>query len=199
MDLTVSISTEEIQRQALLILFQNLNSRISSLNSGWSAKDASFYSGLGRSNPGFTVEQIPNSNFIPGVITSVINQPISFFPNVCCIAYRADPKRSTDDTGENYTIRLAIEVLVKSDNFNNDNSHLGEEQVNSRIQKTLEAVHQVILDFPTLNNTVPNIGAPTKTIGNCDVRREKDGTGKRWFWQGGMLEYPVDKYVNFNF
>lgn len=197
MDLTNDLGLEKIQRQALLVLAQNLNAKIASLSSTWTTETNDFYTALSRTNPGITIESIPLENFIPGSIPSLINAPVENYPNVTCIAYSSRPKRSNDDTGENYTVQLSVEVMVKSDNFDEDFSHFGEEQVNSRIQKTLEAIHSVFLDDPTLGNTVIGLGPPSPDVGDVFVRRAEKSMGKRWFWQGGKLEFVVDKYVNF--
>lgn len=197
MDLSNNLGLELIQRTALSILFQNLDSKIGDLSPGWESQDDAFYDSLGRDNPGITIETIPGQNFIPGSIPSLINSPVGNYPNITCIAYSSRPKRSSDDTGENYTVNLSVEVMVKSDNFDDDNSHFGEEQVNSRIQKTLEAVHAVFLDNPTLGNTVIGLGSPAPDVGDVFVRRAEKSLGKRWFWQAGKLDYVVDKYVNF--
>jgi hypothetical protein len=198
MDTSSSISTEAIQRRALTILNSELNSKIDSLSAAWTAADDQFYADLGRTSPGFTVEHIDANNMYAGTVPSLINAPVERYPNLCTIAYIADPKRSNDDWGDNYTIALNVEVMVKSDNFGDDLSHLGEEQVNSRIQKTLEAVHEVIMDHRSLNNLVEGISAaPRQTIGEVFIRRVENSRGDRWMWQGGVLAYSVDKYVSF--
>lgn len=198
MDTTRSINTEPIQRKALTILASKLNAKIAALSPAWTAQDDQFYADLSRPSPGFTVEDISQANMYAGTVPSLINAKVDRYPNLCTIAYRADPKRSNDDWGDNYTITLNVEVMVKSDNFGDDLSHLGEEQVNSRIQKTLEAVHEVLMDHKTLDNLVESINpAPRQTIGEVFIRRTENARGDRWMWQGGVLTYLIDKYVSF--
>lgn len=198
MDTTTSISTEPIQRRALTILASELNAKIDDLSPVWTSADDQFYADLGRPSPGFTVEHIDQANMYAGTVPSLINAAVSRYPNLCTIAYIADPKRSSDDWGDNYSITLNVEVMVKSDNFGDDLSHLGEEQVNSRIQKTLEAVHEVMMDHKTLDNLVEGISAaPRQTIGEVFIRRVENSRGDRWMWQGGVLTYIIDKYVSF--
>lgn len=195
-DYTNRISTELIQRQALLVLYDNINSKISSLSSNWTAEDNTFWGLLGRGTPGWTIEAIPTANFYPGTIPSLLDAvaglsapDLTKYPNVSTFAYRGDPKTSDDDTGENYTITLSVQIMAKS---------IGSEvEVNTRIQKTLEAAHLVLLENKTLYNTVIGLPAPSQTIGDVFVRLDPRDKTQRWYFQGGALEYKLDKYVDF--
>lgn len=191
-DFTQAIRTEDIQREALLVLFDHLNDKIDELEQEWQAKDQDLYSHMDRVDPGWTVEQIPADNFLPGTLAPLMNRPITEFPNVATIAYVARPNNSRDDNGEMYQVRLAIEVMVKSER--------NEQEVNSRIKKTLEAVHLTLFDNwdnKTLNHLVHDISAPLETTGDV-FKIEDRGTRQSWFWQGGRLEYVVSKYVSFD-
>lgn len=193
MDLTTRLGTEKIQRQALLVLYDHLNDMISSMQGTWVAEDDQFWSSLNRGRQEWFVEPIEDINFYSGTIPSLITAPIDNYPNVCTIAYIANPPSSQDDDGELYTDVLAIEVMVKSIN--------SEEEVNSRIQKTLDAINLTFMDSlenRTLYNTIPKLNAPRQTIGDVFLRREQTSIGDTWWWQGGSLEYIVNKYVDFS-
>lgn len=192
MDLTTRLGTEIIQREAIVILYNDLNDKIASMNQIWEEEDDNFWSQLNRGNEDWFVEKIDDKNFYAGIIPSLINSSIENYPNVSTICYMATPTVSEDDNAEIYQNVLAVEVMVKSIN--------SEQEVNSRIQKTLDAIHLVFmdsLDNRTLNNTVSPLGAPKLTIGDVFVRREKTVRGDRWYWQGGALEYTVNKFVVF--
>lgn len=188
MDLTVNTITEDIQRQAIKILYDGLNTEISTRASGWIAKDNTFFASIGRPSPGFTVESIESENFYPGNVPSLINAELEKYPNCAAYAWRATPRGSSDDMGEEYSIILEVELMVKS--------HLSELEVNSRIQKTLEATHAVLMRNRSLNHKVTPIGAPTVSMGDVFVRRAEHSRGDRWFWQGGALSYAINKYIN---
>jgi len=193
MDLSVRLGTEAIQRQAILVLFNNLNEKINFMNETWSTEDDEFWSSMSRGNQEWFVENIDEQNFYAGTIPSLINSSIENYPNVCSICYIANPPGSLDDEGEFYQNLLAIEVMVKSYN--------SEQEVNSRIQKTLDAIHMTFMDSlenRTLNNTVPRLNAPRQTVGDVFIRREKTNYGDKWYWQGGSLEYVVNKFVDFS-
>lgn len=195
-DYSSKISTELVQRQALLVLFDNLNTKITSLQAAWISDDNTFYGLLGRGTPGWTIETISNENFYPGTIPSLmdavagVNPPdITKYPNVSTFAHRAEPKRSNDDMGENYTIRLEVQAMVKSLN--------SEIEVNTRIQKTMESIHLVLLEHKSLYQTINNLPEPLQNIGDVFVRLNPREKTQRWYFQGGSLEYNLDKYVDF--
>lgn len=201
MQYTGRLSMELVQRQALMVLFDGLNNMISSMNATWQAEDDALMSHLGRGDATWTVEQIANENFYPGTIPSLINAPIGKYPNVCVVCYTANPPDSSDDQGELYTHVLAVEIMVKSGTFDADGNDLTqglfqEQQVNSRIHKTLDAAHLTLLANKHLNNTVPDLPAPSVTVGDLFIRREANGQGARWYWQGGSLIYNLSKYVD---
>jgi hypothetical protein len=193
MELSTRLGTELIQREALLVLFNHLNNKIDSMASTWSIEDNDFWAALNRGNQDWFVERIEDRNFYPGSIPSLINSAIENYPNVAVICYDANPPGSRDDEGELYNDVLLIEVMVKS--------IVSEEEVNSRIQKTLDAIHLTFMDSlenRTLNNTIPRLNAPRQTIGDVFIRREKTNLGDRWYWQGGTLTYTVQKFVDFS-
>jgi hypothetical protein len=200
MELTTRLSTEVIQRAAIVVLFNHLNNMIQSMGSTWANEDDEYWQSLSRGNQDWFVEKIANENFYAGNIPSLINASIDRYPNVSAICYSATPPNSLDDEGELYNVLLTIEVMVKS---------TSEEEINSRIQKTLDAIHLTFMDTRenrTLNNTIPMLNAPKQSIGDVFIgrererdrtRKERTHTNEKWFWQGGSLEYVVNKFVDF--
>jgi len=202
MQYTGRLSMELVQRQALIVLYDGLNNMISAMNSTWLAEDDALMAALGRGSATWTVEPIANENFYPGTIPSLINAPIEKYPNVCVVCYTANPPESSDDQGELYTHVMAVEIMVKSGVFDPPGSPdltqgiFQEQQVNSRIHKTLDAAHLTLLANKHLNNTIPDLPPPQVTVGDLFVRRESNGQGARWYWQGGSLIYNLSKYVD---
>jgi hypothetical protein len=199
MDYSGRLLLEAIQREALIVLFKGLNNKIDSLNETWQIEDDEILNTLGRGNSTWTVEEIPDDNFYSGTIPSLINASINKYPNCSVICYISEPKRSSDDIGENYTDILAVEIMVKSgpyDQSKHEERFHHEQQSNSRIQKTLDAAHLTILDNRNLNNTIPDLPAPRVSVGDIFIRTEEKGRGNKWCWQGGSLEYDLDKYIS---
>lgn len=191
-DYSQAIRTEDIQREALLILYDNLNDKIDELEEQWAYKDEDLYTRMDKVAPDWSVEHIPSDNFLPGTLAPLMKRPITEYPNIATIAYIARPTPDSNDNGNMYYITLAIECMVKSEK--------SEQEVNSRIKKTMEAVHLTFFDSwdnRTLNHLVHELPAPQETTG--DVFKVEDrSTGVSWFWQGGSLEYLVSKFMSYN-
>jgi hypothetical protein len=202
MQYTGRLSMEHVQREALMVLFAGINNMITAMNTTWQLEDNALLTALGRGASTWTVEPIANENFYPGTIPSLINAPIEKYPNLCVVCYTGTPPDSSDDTAEFYTHVMAVEIMVKSGTFDPPGSPdltqglYQEQQVNSRIHKTLDAAHLTLLANKNLNNTIPSLPPPNVTVGDIFVRREEGGQGGRWYWQGGSLIYNLSKYVD---
>lgn len=186
------LEMEELARKAIIELSQNLNDQIDQMD--WFARDQAFWAAMGQTeHAAYTVEKIPLENFYVGHVPSLIEAPIEKYPNCAAYCFRATPTASADDIGEMYDIRMAVEVMCKGVE--------SEEEVNSRVQRTVEAAHAVLCDpharwlggfaWAQLNNT------PTITVGDLFVRRYEKSRGDRWYWQGGRLEYSISRYISY--
>ena len=202
MNTAVEIGLERVQRAVTLLMAQNLNDEISAVNAIWDARDATFFSAMGRANPQFTCEMVSPDNMYSGTIPSLISSPREAYPNLCVIAYIAAPRRTDDDWCETYDLALAVEIMVKSER--------SEEEVNARIQRTIEAAHSVLTSDKTRRipegndgeNLVPQISnTPNVTIGDVFVKHGSAITdtdpNDRWFWQGGRLQYSMEKLISY--
>lgn len=197
MDFTSAVGLERIQRAVTLLIIQNINTAIDAQNTLWTARDATFYAAAGRTNPMFSVEHIASEHVYSGTIPSLINSPAENFPNCSVIAYIANPMSLSDDEMERYSITLAVEFLVRADN---------EEEVNVRIQRTLEAAHSVLTSYenrqiPEGNGGTPLVtrmgNMPVVTISDVFVRHTNTSPTARDFYQHGSLTYRADKYAGF--
>src|SRR6266566_8991289 len=109
------IALEEISRGAMTVLFDNLNTQITAQNTAWSARDTAFFAHLNRTNLNIQAESVAPGNFYYGHVPSLIDAPIEKYPNISCMAFNVIPVAGEDDWMEEYAIRMAIEVIVKSD------------------------------------------------------------------------------------
>jgi hypothetical protein len=196
MELSGRLYNQQIEREALLILFNGLNDKINEMMPTWEDEDDNLWISLNKGSQDWSIEEIDEDNFYAGIIPSLINAPKDNYPNVSVICYQGQPTDSSDDTGELYKYTLNVEIMVKSGSFTEDYDVNLQQQVNTRIQKTVEAAHLTILDDRTLNNTVSQIGAPSFSVGDVFVRREDGGRAPKWYWQGGILIYDIYKFVN---
>lgn len=196
MDLTYDIGLEKLQRAVAVLIAENINDAIDAVDASWTARDAAWVAAIGRPDPGFTIEHIAPDNVYSGTIPSLITSPAENFPNCSVIAYVAAPTGADQDVMERYSITLAVEFMVK---------HLSsEEVVNTRIQRTLEAAHSVLISdenrrIPDFDGPlVPQISSmPTVTISDVFVRHTSGDPTERSFYQHGSLTYRIDKFAGY--
>ena len=193
MDLTYDIGLEKLQRAVAVLIAENINDAIDAVDASWTARDVAWLAAVGRPDPDFTIEHIPPDNVYAGTIPSLIQSGPEKFPNCSVIAYVATPAGVDQDVLEHYSIILAVEFMVK---------HLtSEEVVNTRIQRTLEAAHSVLISdenrrIPDFDGPlVPTISSmPTVTISDVFVIHPGGSPTERNFYQHGSLTYRIDKY-----
>lgn len=189
---TDRLELEEIGRQVLLVLHSELNNEIEALQAEWTSRDQEFWGRLGIDRS-ITVEQVPPENFYVGHVPSLINADIVKYPNCAVYGFQANPRRSEDDHGEFYEVRIAVEVMCKSER--------DEQEVNSRVHRTVDAAHSALSKEGAreLGGFVAGLagGTPNVTVGEVFVRREDRSRGDRWFWQGGRLEYRLDRFIQY--
>ena len=189
MDYNKRLFHKEIQRKALLQLFNGLNDKISEMEETWRDEDYEFLSELDRGQVEWYIEPILNENFYPGSIPSLIESPIEKLPNIAAFCYQGVPRNSEDDFGDFIDYNLVIEIMARS--------NTSEEEVNVRTDNLMEAANMGLLDDKTLGGIVTSIGPAKTSKGDVFIRRERQGQGNTWYMQGGSLEYVVEKYINF--
>lgn len=178
-------------------MIANLNTEIDNQNTLWASRDAAWFAATGRPDPGFTVEHIRPDNIYSGTIPSLIKSPASNYPNLCVIAYIASPSGEDTDWGERYLLTVALEFMVKS--------LILEEEVNARIQRTLEAGNKVLTSdenrrIPDFDGAslVPQIATkPQVTISDVFVRHITSDPNAGSFYQHGSLTYRVEKFSTY--
>jgi hypothetical protein len=195
MDLTADIGLERVQRAIALMMAQNINNALTVQENLWVARDATYFSALGRTNPGWTLERISPDNVHSGIIPSLIDSPPEDFPNICVIAYAANPI-GTSDWGERFLQAVEVQFMVKS--------LTDEEEVNARIQRTLEAAHSLLLSdearrIPDAEgDIVPQISSmPAVEISGVFVRHLSTDPNAKSFYQHGTLTYRVEKFATY--
>lgn len=196
---------EKIQREAFIVLFQNLNAQIQLVESAWESLDQEFATIIGENYEALTLEPVENINFHLGHRPSLIKAPINFYPNVSMMAYQSRPSSPDNlDQYSSYSNRLMVELMVKSPEYNEgdtDKQQQAESIVNKRIQRTTDAANNVIMQHQTLNNTVPGVeSSPNVIISDVFKRtQESGGYGPSWLWQGSRLEYTFGKTSSHKF
>lgn len=184
-----TVGLEKVQRGAVLLLIANLPTVLASVESSWAADDAALAGARGVAYVPTTLEPVTSQHMYLGHIPTLIDAPLDHYPNLSVMAYGAVENEGGgggwDQEGHAFGIDMYIEVMCKSET--------SEEEVNSRIQRTTEAVNRVILAEPTLGGVVNRTQFSRVDVSDVFVRREEKSRGPRWFWQGSRLEYTIDK------
>lgn len=195
MDLTASVGLELVQLEAFAVLYENLNDALEQSQARGDAVEARLEELFGEAPDPVVLELVdktprasdPGGNFYLGHRASLINAPIEQYPNVSVVADDITPDPLLDfDQGSAYRDRLRIEFMVKS--------IVGEDEVNKRVQRMLDAINAVMMSNRSLNGVVPEgLTLSRGFIGNVFPREAQTSYGDRWFWQGGRLDYVVTK------
>lgn len=187
LDFSKTDAKELIGRSALMQLLASVNTEIAIHASAWAARDMELDSVRGLSYSPVELEAVAYEHMYHGHIPTLIDAPLELYPNLSVMASRVSdiPNGGWDQEGHLHRVELAVEVMVKSLE--------SEENVNKRIQRTSDAVNQVILNDPTLRGLVSSTEFVSVDVSDVFVRREEKSRGPRWFWQGARLEYTIDK------
>lgn len=189
---TTIVGLEEMQRAALIQLFDGINDALDAQESFMADRDAEFAAALGRDYVALELEHVLPENFYTGHVPSLIKAPIDKYPNVCAMTTQATPAPGTEtiDQGEAYRMILYVEVMAKS--------MVSSSEVNSRVARMAEAANACIMRDSTLGGRIFGFEtAPTVLLGDVFARREKTSYGPEWFWQGARMEYTVRKEAGY--
>jgi hypothetical protein len=201
-DFSTSTGLEEIGSQALASLFSDLNTELGVQEVAGQTRDATLGEERGLPYVPLTLERITETNFHLGHRPSLIEAPINEYPSVSVMAYQSGPSKDQGDHVESWDVNLFVEIMVKSpgaDKRNRDELHQSEEIVNKRIQRTTNAVVNVLQRDRTLAGTVAEVKIPPSiVVTDAFLRSEEAGFGPVWLWQGARLEFQVEKYADYH-
>jgi hypothetical protein len=190
-------SMERLGREVVLIMADQLNAEIAAQEAAWFSLDQEYASQLGTGITNITIEQIPTSHMYLGHVPSLINAEISRYPNLSVMAFESQPGGDVSiDLYHSTVATLYIEVMCKSGPYaaNDVSPSPGEDLVNRRTQRTIDAVVAVMNRNQTLNGLVQRISsAPSIVISDVFGKHEHRDRGPRFWWQGGRLEYRVER------
>ena len=184
------IGLEAIQREAFYVLFSGFNNALIQVENFMADSDTKFYATTGRTPPPASIDPVIPDNFHEGHRPSLISAPIDAYPNCCAYVMTAVPAPENNllDHTETYNDLLIVELMVRA------NPSEGEDIVNRRCVRSLEAAHLAIMSNKTLNGIVSSIdSAPSVERSEVFTRKERTSYGQEWYWQAGKLEYVVTK------
>lgn len=189
---------EWLAREVLIILANELNDEIAAQQAKWATADQDLFATLERAYSETTLEPIALSRFYLGHIPSLIDAPIDYFPNIAVTAFESGPDETLGaDLYHGIVNIVAIELMCKSGPYADkdlDARYLGEELVNRRTHRTVDAVVAVLNKNPNLNGLALGLQAPpTVEIFDVFKRHESRDRGPLWLWQGARLEFQIQR------
>jgi hypothetical protein len=191
------LGLERIAREIQILLINNLNTALDVEDAKWTTLDQELNEALLIPYVKCTSDHVETKNFYVGHKPSLIEAPVEY-PNVSVMAYQNVPSRDQGDQYEGNTITAFIESMVIEGPYPQEPdgafNREAEDVVNRKVQRMLEAIHNVIVSNRTLGGIVFEItGPPTVIVTECLRRREGPGSGPDYYWQMVRLEYTVNK------
>jgi len=189
MELTESgFGNELIETEAIKVLYNNLNTELLAVQERWEERDVEINSLIGVEPVVVEQELVIEGNYHYGHVPSLIEAPIENYPNVAAIADGADQAESEIDQMNNYSIGLAIEIMCKS--------VYNESEVNRRTNRTLEAVHNVMMRNQTLNGLIEGFESdPSMQTSEVFTRRDHPQGDSDWYWRAGRIDYQITRHA----
>jgi len=182
------VGLELIQWQTTMILVENINAELDSIESIWEERDEEWNLLTGQEPSSVILEHISPEHIYKGHRPSLILEscPKERYPNISVMAYMARPITGVVDQATNFEIMLDVESFVKGDT---------EGEVDARTHRTMEALHQVLVKNEDLNGlSFGWSNDPNVTITDIFTRKSTDNNDN-WFFQGIRLRYNLTRHA----
>jgi small nuclear ribonucleoprotein (snRNP)-like protein len=179
---------ELIERAALKILYNELNTELAVIEATWIDEDLELNQLIGSDPIQVELELIEDGNFYQGHVPSLIEASIDKYPNVAVTCDTADPAEQESDYDQfnNYTNSLGVEIMCKS--------LYNEIEVNRRTTRTLEAVHNVMMRNTTLDGTIEGFDKdPSAILTDVFTRSDRTQGENDWYWRAGRIDYQITR------
>lgn len=182
------LGAESFQYRCFEALYRHINTEIAVEQATGQVIDAAYNTLTGRNINPEVLEEFALANIHYGHRPSMIEAPVVEYPSLCVFSYRTSASGQSQDSTTKSSIQVAVECIVKSDGYREeDRSGVGEEQVGRRVKRTAEAINNVMQRHAaTQAYSVP---PPTVVWGEIFRRNEESGSGQAYYWQGVRMEY----------
>lgn len=186
---------EEIQVAIWDKLIENLNDSIAEQESSKSDLDRLVYQRLNQEYIPVTIERIDINNFHLGSKPSLIegNGSQDEYPCISVVADDTRPDVNDDvDQGQVFSDGVYIDIVVKSTELE------GEYVCQARVNRTANAVHNVIQQDETFSGVLNGLSTPSCFISPVFRRNAnaKYGTGESLHLQVARIEYGTTRFSN---
>jgi hypothetical protein len=191
-----AIGCEPLGRAVRLLLARDLNAELDVQEGKWAGADLQmqergFDPGVGQ----VELEKFEAARLYEGPHESLIEAPASAFPNASIMAYQHRPTSvQLFDQLVSYDLTLFVECMVKAGPVADGQLAAFETIVHRRIQRTTEAINNVIQRDATLLGTVlPQQLPPMGGIGRVAWVKPDGKSGSRHLWHGSRLQYTLQR------
>lgn len=194
--MSATLGFEESTRATLKVLIDGLNDEIEARSARWSQADLDWQEFAGTGIGQVDIPLVPIDHFHEGPHPSIIEAPIESFPAVAVTSFFTTSGTREIDGSYRSSLRLAIEMFSISGPVYDQSMIEHSTIVGRRIQRTVEAANAVLMRNRTLCGAAqPGItDLPRGGIGpQRFARKEENGTGPRWVWQGARIEYTLQR------
>lgn len=200
-----TLALETVGRAFVLICADGLADELDIQQARWDTADQEFAARLGRDYIQNKVEPIPLEHMHYGHIPSLIDSAIFDFPNLAAMAFSSVPSgNQSSDMYNEATDTVFIEVMCRSGPYSDNDAvarERGQDLVNMRTTRTVEAIVSLINQHPTLDGVLASAIPRPPSVEIFDVfkRHEDRERGPLWFWQGARMEYRVEVYSQLHY
>lgn len=197
------IGAEDLQLAVFKTIHANVATYVSDESTRGNTLDTQIAVAGGRSALNVTLELFDPAFIHYGHRPSMIEAPVAEYPSMAIMTYAATPSAAnqTADYGYSFSLKVAIEMIVKSGPYpEDDREGVGEDIVGRRAKRTAEAIFRLMQDHAELDGTFMPPEIPPTVIWGEIFEREEDGVaavGARWYWQGVRMEFTYVKQTVF--
>lgn len=192
------IGSEDLHWGIFQVLAANVNTVIATEETRGYVIDDAFETMTGRGLGRVSLERVDVAkNIHMGHRPSLIDAPADEYPSIAVMTYLSNqsPRNLGLDHAREAALTVSIECLVKAGPYDDDDRGIsdGEEIVNRRVQRTAEAIQQVMLAKRELSGyELPDSTEPIISWGEVFAKADlsDDSAGpRRFYWQGVRLQY----------
>lgn len=179
---------EIIEQAAIKTIHNEINDELATIESVWESRDLELAQQIGLDPVTIELERFEDDNFYTGHVPTLIDAPVDKYPNIAVICSTSNPADTDMDYDQfnNYTNSLGIEIMCKS--------LYNESEVNRRINRTLEAVHNVMMRNTTLNGVIEGFDSdPSAVVTNVFTRKDKTQDEPDWYWRAARIDYEITR------
>lgn len=184
---------EEVGRALLLQVKANLPQALIDVAAEKTPEDAAFFAALGQDVPPTELVMIPDANWYEGHYPTLLDGPMSTFPNLTVMCYNEQPRPVGNawdtDQGQVTSYSAYLELFCADPDMGT---------VNRKAKRYASALHRAVVQDLTLGGLMnPPENAPGAMVSNSSARYESQENNRLQYIQGCRVEYTFDAAQRF--